>query len=324
MTDSSRKILELINEGKTANEIADTLGISNKVLYNRLTMLRNGGYDFLRKFYYDGNIRYCNIDEGSIFYSNNEVDLITKNNSEIDIVVISDLHFGSICERRDLLDKLYDYCVKNGIHIIIVSGDLVNGNINSTVNSKDVEEHINYFIKTYPFDKSIVNFCVLGDHDFSASKESKKSFITSLNNYRHDIVSLGYYLGKINVQDDFIVINHGKKENYPGNRVVSDIKNEYHKTLIIKGHSHQQLNVNYDTNNNIVINVPPFCDLHKFGTDVFSNAIKVKLSLNSYSFNYANITPLYVSDKVYEIMDMGVVFNSKSKNKKRNLINTIE
>ena len=46
MSDSTRKLLQLISEGKTLNEISLSLGISHKQLFNYLTLIRNKGFDF--------------------------------------------------------------------------------------------------------------------------------------------------------------------------------------------------------------------------------------------------------------------------------------
>ena len=58
MIDSTRKLLDLINQGKTASEISSEMGISNRQLFNRLTMIRNKGFDFDRKYYDTGDIIY--------------------------------------------------------------------------------------------------------------------------------------------------------------------------------------------------------------------------------------------------------------------------
>ena len=51
MNDTTMKLLNLINEGKTVNEISETLKLSNKAIFCRLNMLRNAGYNFKRLYY---------------------------------------------------------------------------------------------------------------------------------------------------------------------------------------------------------------------------------------------------------------------------------
>lgn len=58
MSEQTKKLMELINEGKTCNEICAILKISNKQLYNNLTNLRNKGLIYRRKYYQNGVIVY--------------------------------------------------------------------------------------------------------------------------------------------------------------------------------------------------------------------------------------------------------------------------
>ena len=50
LSDKTKLLLNLIMEKKSANEIANILGISNRQLYNYLTVLKNKGFFFERKF----------------------------------------------------------------------------------------------------------------------------------------------------------------------------------------------------------------------------------------------------------------------------------
>lgn len=49
MSEKNVKLMELINEGKTCNEICHILNISNKQLFNTLTDLKNNGLFYRRK-----------------------------------------------------------------------------------------------------------------------------------------------------------------------------------------------------------------------------------------------------------------------------------
>lgn len=50
LSDKTKLLLNSIMEKKSANEIANILGISNRQLYNYLTVLKNKGFFFERKF----------------------------------------------------------------------------------------------------------------------------------------------------------------------------------------------------------------------------------------------------------------------------------
>lgn len=222
MSESTLKLIELIKQKKTANEIAQELNISNKQLFNRLLQLKNLGFDFKRKYYYSGDIVYSFYNDISISQPSNSVDIITSpEDQEIEAVVISDLHLGSVDERVDLLNKVYDYCVKNNIHTILNAGDIIDGMMGPNQKlHNNIFEQIEYAIKKYPFDKNILNYAVLGNHDFNALYRSGKDLALVLQNYRHDIIPVGYGTAEINIKNDKIVLRHPLLEsnNEPTNQ----------------------------------------------------------------------------------------------------------
>ena len=82
MTEKTTKLINLINQGKTCNEICHELNISNKQLFNYLTLLKNKGLLFLRNYCSNGVIYYTPISTKNQFnkYNNNiEDDVITRN-----------------------------------------------------------------------------------------------------------------------------------------------------------------------------------------------------------------------------------------------------
>ena len=48
--DLSRQLVEFLGRGMSANDMANKLNISNRQLYNYLTMLRNSGFDFKKNY----------------------------------------------------------------------------------------------------------------------------------------------------------------------------------------------------------------------------------------------------------------------------------
>ena len=217
MNDTTMKLLNLINEGKTVNEISEILKLSNKAIFCRLNMLRNAGYNFKRLYYSDGNIVYSNgADMAWYNERSNGTNLITKGN-EIDAIVISDIHFGSDYEIEGIMDRIYNYCINNNIHIIFFGGDLVDGTFGKNTKIDNIDEQLAYIMKKYPFDKSIINFGVLGDHDYSIFEANSRDISLLFSNYRHDIVPLGYYIGKLNIGNDILTFYHGNKVNYTKN-----------------------------------------------------------------------------------------------------------
>ena len=170
MTEINSKILELIKQNKSLNEISQELSLSHKQIYQRLQSIKNNGYNITPKYYYTGDIKYK---INKTLDRNENISIITTNlDQEIELMAISDLHIGCTLQRLDSIDKIYNYCVLNNIHTIINCGDLINGSFGNKNIVNDYEKQIQYFIKNYPYDKNILNYTCLGNHDIDCLKKN--------------------------------------------------------------------------------------------------------------------------------------------------------
>ncbi len=296
MTDRTVQLLQMIKEGYTVNEMAERLNLSNRQLYNHITLLRNKGFKFDRKYYYNGDIVYLPI----TYYNQNAgkegVDIITETDSEeFRILLISDLHIGCEKQRLDLLDMSYDYCVKNGIHTIFNCGDLINGTFGAKNIHDDVSEQIDYFIKKYPHDKSILNFAVLGNHDVSSLLSLGLDFQEVLLSYRHDIVPLGYGEGIINIKNDKFILRHPIKE-------VGDKDIQSSDEVIFKGHHHRMGILTL--RNSMLVEVPALSDVFMSSNEVFPGALDITFKFSRGYCHSLIIKHLYFDDKVRMINNM--------------------
>ena len=228
MSDLTIQLLKLINEGKTLNEISETLNISHRRIFNHLTMIKNSGYDFRRNYYSNGDIIYTPEVRYSVPPSDDVNLLMLQSDETLRAVVISDTHIGSEKERLDLLEDVYNYCISKGIHIIFNCGDLIDNIDNPSKVNRD--DRVSYLLENYPFDKSILNFIVLGNHDMSLFKGYGQNLMTMLNNYRHDLVTMGYIKGKINIKNESIVLCHPHVDYY------LHLNNK--EKVVFYGHSH--------------------------------------------------------------------------------------
>ena len=299
MSDFTIKLLNLIREGKTANEIAQELNISNKLLYTRIVNLKNKGFLFDRKYYYDGNIVYVPKMD---LLNNNDISLITKSSDkELTLVVISDLHIGNDYQRIDLLKSVYDYCAKEGINIIINAGDLVDGTLGTTKKLyPNPIEQIDYAMQIYPFDKNILNFTLLGNHDFSVLKETGQNLALLIQNYRHDIIPIGYGKGQISIKNDKIIVSH------PIDEITFDAKLD-NKTLLLKGHSHK-FKFHFDCNHTIV-KVPSLSDLSLGADNQIPTLLKININFNNSGLiEKGVINQLLIADKVYTLNELDFFF----------------
>lgn len=296
MSDTTKTLLKLISEGKTINEISEELKLSPKKIYNILTILGNKGFEFERKYYSDGSIVY--IPKNNIFSNevNNKVSIITSpNDQEFDAVVISDLHIGCDKERLDLLEKVYNYCIINNINIIIVTGDIINGMFGrSQILHDDVSEQIDYAIRNYPFDRNILNFAILGNHDINSLQLVGQDFAKILKNYRHDIVPVGYGKGQINIKNDHITLYHPKT-------IETDKFNDY---LTLIGHQHR---LKVSTNGKVnTIHVPSLSDIGIQSYETLPSAIKMTLKFCNGYLVTGHFEQLLIGTKTYTINEFNL------------------
>lgn len=258
VVDFSAKLLQLLRAGKNNREICEVLNISSDQLYDELLKLKNRGIRHSRKYYSDGSIKYSNVstmqDLKNYMDANQDRTIITdsKENS-MKFLLISDLHFGNELERIDLIDCAYNYCIKNGINIILYGGDLIDGAFTrGSQKISDLYEQIECFIKHYPQDKSILTFSVAGDHDISAFNTASLDIIEMCNNFRHDIVIGGYNNTGINLKNDQIHLYH---------HIEAGVMRQTTAPIILHGHSHK-----YSTEmkkNSLNITIPTLSNINQ-------------------------------------------------------------
>lgn len=306
MSDTNKKILEMISKNASVNEICSATGLSNKQLFYRLNMLKIKGFDFSKKYYYDGEICYK---LNKKFNMEEEVSLITKpSDKEFKAVFITDLHLANVGERIDLLNKIYDFCAKEEINIIINCGDLIDGLIGNKKYKKikNIEDQIEYALKNYPFDKNILNFICLGNHDYNALESSGQNLEIALLNRRHDIVPLGYGNGTLNIKNDSILVLH------PSTFSKNELKN-ISAGLIIRGHSHNSQNIIHG--NVVDIHLAPLSNMHINKYSTLPGFIKATISFNRGIFNIGTFEQFVFLDKLYKVNESSYeLFKGKNNN----------
>ena len=219
--------------------------------------------------------------------------------NKIKALAISDIHFGSQLERLDLLDRAYNYCAKNGIHIIFIAGDLIDGNFGrSEKRISDVEKQISHLKKHYPFDKNILNFAVGGDHDVSALYGNGQDLIEVLKNYRHDIVCISYNNAFVNIKNDTILLHHhintGKMFDANSNCPV-----------MLIGHNHKYNILPQYNGNTLSIMVPSLSDIN----DSLPTAIELEFNFKNGVTTDLVATQIYFGDKDYILSRFNYSYN---------------
>lgn len=291
MSGQTMQLLQLLKEGKTCNEICSVLNISNKQLFNNLTNLKNKGFLVKPKYYSNGVIYYKSIhlvsELNKFLKKNQKLNIITSpKENELKALVISDLHFGNSLERIDLLDKAFEYCINNGIHIIFCCGDMIDGTFTKgSQNIEDIFLQIEHFIKDYPFDKNILTFGVAGDHDMSALTNNAQSIIEIVKSYRHDIIIGGFNNTIIDIKNDNILLFH----HIEGGEIIHP-----KAPIILHGHSHKY-NIIVHDENTLQITIPSLSNINQS----FPTAVEMNLSFSKGYINLVYLKQVFFGEKNY-------------------------
>lgn len=285
MTEINKKILDMIKQKKSIEEISKEINLSYKQIYNRISSLERYGYLAKRKYDINGILSYT-FDNDNCYHVNNLFEL-SNEKTTIRFLVISDLHIGNISSDEEALYTIYNYCCKNDIHVIINCGDILDGTFSNTECFIPPEEQIEYLIKRYPFDKSIFTLYTLGDHDISLYSSNNISIASALKKRRHDICAISPYAktiknNVIKFNNNQIMVSH-KAPVFEENNI-QNIK------LHLVGHNHTSktlLGINDSKNVTPRIIVPPLCRNHCKGEINIPRAIELTLYLdNKYNFKY--------------------------------------
>lgn len=150
-------------------------------------------------------------------------------------IVISDTHFGSKYENFDYLKEVYDYALSHGIKYIFHAGDLIEGSYANYRRCKrkymNVEAQVNHVIEEYPYDESIINVMLLGNHDAFPIVINEFDISDSLHE-RKDFVVTGYRSSYMKAKEEYISLKHE----------ISRLLNEVEDSTVLLnffGHSHQ-------------------------------------------------------------------------------------
>lgn len=304
MSEQTQKIIQLIEEGKSCNEICFLLHLSNRQLFHNLTILKNKGFFFQRKYYANGVIKYSDVFamEDLMEYHNYEnasVNLITDREQNIfRFLVISDLHFGNPLESVPLTEEVFNYAIKNDIHIILCCGDIIDGDFTHWVNREKVNiySQIEHFIHDYPFDPYIITIMNCGNHDQTALTRTSQDLVEIIRNYRHDIVLKGYGDLKLNIKNDMIYMTHKT------NGGIS------HASIVFRGHSHRYL-VRMEKGGEVIVTVPSLCYI----TETMPTFLDCTITFNKGLIQEFATHQVYFSQKPYSMNEVIVDF-SKYKN----------
>ncbi len=315
MSEINNKILELVKQNYSANEITSVVGITNKQLFYRLNQIKNKGFNIDKKFYSNGEIEYFLKKDNQDNYNYKNSIIIPKKANELKTIVISDLHLSSIYENLDVLNRIYNYCIKNDIHIIINAGDVNHcvrySNNQKKYNSSNLKQ-IEHMLKVYPYDKNILNYILFGNHDYHMLTDDGIDIGNVLENKRHDLISLGFGIGNIKVKEDEIIIRHRlsklEKRKYRDNKI------------IIEGHYHMaKVSENLDKTSTI-INVPTLSNLTLSNHSTLKNqALEITFKFYDDLIYAFDIKQLYINDVIYIVNETHINQVARAENRDKSL-----
>lgn len=279
-------LLDMIKMGKTNNEMCDILNIDMRQLSSELLRLKNLGITMSRKYYSDGTIKYIpisNVFDLKKVSRQNEIIVTDAKENDIKVLAISDLHFCNKLERIDLVNRAFEYCVKNGINIILCGGDFVDGYYSKgEQNITDLYKQAEYFLRNYPYDKNILTFGVAGDHDGSILNYSYISIGELCKNYRHDIIIPGFNNAWIHLKNDIIQLFHHFQNGTLINNGAS---------IVLHGHSHN-FAIDMD-DNRLNIAIPTLSDI----VQPMPTALELNLSFDRGYIKECTVKQVYFGEK---------------------------
>ena len=252
MTELTREIIKLMSQGKSLNEVKAILNLPDQMFLSAIKTIRSSYQNYKREFLDNGTVFYL-PEEPKLELPPNKIQLISTQET-FRAIFISDLHCGNKKDRLDLLNDVYEYAIKHGIHIIVNTGDVLE-NIYSLpprqLKQKTLEGQINSLVRNHPYSPDIINLVLYGNHDHRALIDQGVDVASIIEQERYDLVSLGYGEAFIQTKDDEIALQH-------------NIGNTRHTPLpvgpkvIFKGHSHK---MKYNLKKGqAVINVPALSD----------------------------------------------------------------
>jgi len=297
----NKVILNLLSEGYSIQEIAETLNISPNKLSAYLRVLTNKGFNFHKKYYADGTILYTPNHEvfpqslsGTPIYTEPSTD-------EITLIAISDLHFGNQLENPRALDTIYNYCINNNIHIIINTGDIIDAlsfGFNGLKKYDNYADLIDKSFRKYPQDNSILNFTILGNHDLDALIHIGQNIAKYLENYRPDIIPIGIGEGELSLKNSSILIKHPLKlgEEQPHKHI-----QDY--AFVLRGHRHQTVLIDSGVPQ---IFIPSLSNLKFHGNELPPEALKITIKFNNGHIHAINVSQLIIKGKVYPVNNLQI------------------
>ena len=287
------EIFRLVKGEKSLSEISRSTSLSNRDVYKNILNMQRKGYVIDSKILDSGDIKYFTSSKEKIH--NNTVDLSLVDSSKFKALVIADTHIGSITQRLEYLDIVYEFAHNNDIHIIINAGDLIDGNFGPLDKFiPEITDQLDFVIKNHPYSEDILNLICLGNHDYSAF-DDYIDIRKVLTYYREDLIPIGFGISIINILNDQIIVKH------PINDL--NLKN-VKSNLALCGHTHKMA-ANF-SENGLEVFIPALCNM-QFNDDL-PGFVKMNLSLKDGSFIHGHFDSYAICNSIFKASEIDTDF----------------
>ena len=293
MTETNKKIIDLIYKNISMKSIATILNISEKQLYLRIKQIINYGYKLIPSYSYNSDIYY---EISNIEPSSNSIKIcFPKKEPTFKCLVISDLHVGNLYSDLNLVNYVYEYAVKNDINYIFMCGDNIEGDYTcDKKNIKDVDSQVETLIKKYPYDKNIINVMIFGNHDYYSLRNNGLDISSRIKNSRYDMVPIGYGQGNVNIKKDSFILFH-KLHDPSSPKILNDEK------LVLSGHGHMMKTKIKDQ---LWICVPTLSHVSTDKTkDVIPGFVELNIDFEKGKFEYVSAKHIIITPKLMVVSE---------------------
>lgn len=301
MNNLQYEILKLIEENRFVDEVVKELNISRKNLFYQLKLLKDKGVNLDNKYYSDGRIK---LKPKTMFSRlNRNIINIPKNKNSLHFIASSDNHLGSPKQNINNSYMMYDYCINNNIHINLNCGDFLSGKKSWWNNCSTIAllNQVERAVDDYPYDDSILNFIVFGNHDMAYLKQGI-SLQDILCNKRTDMIPLGHNKVSLSVKNDVISLVHEE-------RFRNKLDN---KRLVLSGHKHKYLV--HSKENELHIEVPSISNVPVDSYNVTPGFLDIKINFNNDKFKDVYVKMLMcLEDRLLLVNEYSFEYNDEEK-----------
>jgi len=165
--------------------------------------------------------------------------------------IVSDTHLNSIHEKLGELHATYKFFKEHGVNTVLHAGDLTDGQgiyrgHENEIHTFGADRQVQYFCDNYPKIDGIKTYFITGNHDDSFYKKSGVDIGSIIARKRQDMMYIGKYFGRIELDDVRFDLVHGDSGgayalSYKSQKYAEQIASGNKPQVLIFGHWHLSL-----------------------------------------------------------------------------------